>query len=66
MRAACTDKDSGKLTMDVKTAVALHKLAGAWDTVADRLRVLRGKGLPASVRSKPGKSAAQVEPLIPA
>jgi hypothetical protein len=66
MRTACTQSDSGKLVMDVKTAVALHKLAGAWDTIADRLRVLRGKGLPASVRSKPAKSAASVEPLEPA
>lgn len=66
MRTACTDPLSGKVTMDVKTAVALHKLAGAWDTMRDARRVLRGKGLPASVKSRAAKSPAQVEPLEPA
>ena len=57
LRAACTDKQSGQVAMDVKTAVAVHKLIGAWDTAADRLRVLRGKGLPASVRAKARSSS---------
>jgi hypothetical protein len=65
LRAACTDKESGQVTMDVKTAVAVHKLIGAWDTAADRLRVLRGKGLPASVKSK-RRVAADIQPLEPA
>jgi hypothetical protein len=62
LRAACTDKESGRVTMDVKTAVAVQKLIGAWDTAADRLRVLRGRGLPAVVKSGP-KVTAQPEPL---
>lgn len=64
LRAACTELETGKVTMDVKTAVAVHKLIGAWDCAADRLRVLRGRGLPASVRSKV-RSPASVEPLEP-
>ena len=66
LRQNCTQAETGKIIMDVKTAVALHKLVGAWDTAADRLRVLRGKGLPASVRSKSARSPASVEPLDPA
>ncbi|HLX95940.1 MAG TPA: hypothetical protein VKU37_09355 [Verrucomicrobiae bacterium] len=65
LKAACTDKESGRVTMDVKTAVAVHKLIGAWDTAADRLRVLRGRGLPASERRKP-KREVPIEPLDPA
>ncbi len=65
LKETCTDKETGKVTMDVKTAVAVQKLAGAWDTIADRLRILRGKGLPASVRSKT-KTLARIEPLEPA
>jgi hypothetical protein len=41
-------------------------LVKAWDTAADRLRVLKGKGLPASVRAKTSSSAGPVEPLNPA
>jgi hypothetical protein len=63
MRTACTDQLSGKVTMDVKTAVALHKLAGAWDTMRDARRVLRGKGLPASVKSRAARASAQIEPI---
>jgi len=65
LRAACTDKESGQVTMDVKTAVAVQKLIGAWDTAADRLRVLKGRGLPAAVRSKP-RAVADIQPLEPA
>jgi hypothetical protein len=65
LKEACTDKETGKVTMDVKTAVAVQKLAGAWDTIADRVRILRGRGLPASVRSKL-RQPARVEPLEPA
>jgi hypothetical protein len=64
LRQTCTDKETGKVAMDVKTAVAVQKLIGAWDTAADRLRVLRGRGLPASERRKP-RSFAQPEPLEP-
>ena len=65
LKVACTDKASGRVTMDVKTAVAVHKLIGAWDTAADRLRVLKGKGLPASVKARPRGSTPQPEPLDP-
>ena len=62
LRKACTNAETNELVMDVKTAVAVQKLVGAWDIAADRLRVLRGKGLPASVRAaKPVSS--QPEPL---
>ena len=64
LKEGCT-KD-GKIVMDVKTALAVQKLVGAWDTLRDASRVLRGKGLPASVRSKSGKQSGQVEPLNPA
>jgi hypothetical protein len=64
LRQNCTQAETGRLTMDVKTAVQVHKLAGAWDTVTDRLRILRGRGLPASVRSK-ARQPASVEPLEP-
>lgn len=56
---------NGILTVTRDDAMALSQLLRAWDTAADRLRVLRGKGLPASVRSKPSKSTAQVEPIEP-
>ena len=65
LRAACTDKETGTVTMTPQTATAIYRLIGSWDTAADRLRVLRGKGLPASVRSKP-RSPVSVEPLTPA
>ena len=65
LKQACTQADTGQIVMDVKTAVAVQKLIGAWDTAADRLRVLRGKGLPASERSK-AKTAARPTPLEPA
>lgn len=65
LRDACTESGTGRVVMDVKTAVALHKLIGAWDTARDAVRVLRGKGLPSSVRSKPAK-ASSIEPLNPA
>ena len=65
LRNSCTEADSGKLTIDAKAAASIHKLVGAWDLAADRLRVLRGKGLPASVRFK-AKVLAQPEPLGPA
>jgi hypothetical protein len=41
-------------------------LVKAWDTAADRLRVLKGKGLPASVRAKSSSNSSPVEPLNPA
>ncbi len=63
LREACTEAATGKVTMDVKTAVAVQKLIGAWDIAADRLRVLRGRGLPAAER-KTRRSPSQVEPLV--
>jgi len=65
LRDGCTDSQTGKVAMDVKTAVAVQKLIGAWDTAADRLRVLKGKGLPASVKAK-ARTTSQPEPLEPA
>ena len=62
LKDACTSKETGKVTMDVKTAVAVQKLIGAWDIAADRLRVLRGRGLPASERAKPRRPVS-AEPL---
>ena len=61
MRASCT-KD-GVLTVTRDEATALAQLVRAWDTAADRLRVLRGKGLPASVKSRAGRSTAQPQPV---
>ena len=64
LKQACTKDGVLKLTRD--DATALSQLVRAWDTAADRLRVLRGKGLPASVKASKGKSPASVEPLEPA
>lgn len=63
LRETCTQPDTGKLVMDCKTAVAVQKLVGAWDIAADRLRVLRGRGLPASVKARQATTTAQPEPL---
>jgi len=54
----------GELKVTREDAQALAQLVKAWDTAADRLRVLRGKGLPAAVRSKPAKSKV-IQPLEP-
>ncbi len=64
LRSACTETETGKVTIDAKNAAALHKLVGAWDLAADRLRVLRGKGLPASVRAARPRSVQPDEPLV--
>ncbi|MGO8835824.1 MAG: hypothetical protein ACLQQ0_00215 [Limisphaerales bacterium] len=63
LRDACTDKATGKLTMTPTTAKAVKELIHAWDTARDALRVLRGRGLPASVRSKAPRSPVPVQPL---
>jgi hypothetical protein len=65
LRQACTDPVSGALTMTPQMATAIYRLIGAWDTAADRLRVLRGKGLPASVKSRAARTQARPEPLEP-
>jgi hypothetical protein len=49
LKDGCTSKETGTVTMNPQIASAIHKLVGAWDTAADRLRVLRGRGLPKSV-----------------
>lgn len=64
LRAACT-KD-GVFNVTRESAVALAQLVRAWDTARDALRVLRGKGLPASVKGRAPRSSASVEPLEPA
>jgi hypothetical protein len=66
LRAACIDKETGTLTMTPQMATAIYRLIGAWDTAADRLRVLRGKGLPASVKSRAARSPTLAVPLDPA
>src|SRR5208282_2014349 len=52
LRAACTDKQTGTLTITPQTATAIYRLIGSWDTARDAVRILRGKGLPQAVRSK--------------
>lgn len=68
LRDSCTDKVSGKLTMDCKTAVALQKLVGAWSEAREAIRILRGRPLPGSLRperkSKPKRSPS-IAPIIP-
>ena len=56
---------SGQLSLSRDDAQAIAQLVRSWDIAANRLRVLRGRGLPASVRSRPGKITT-VEPLHPA
>ncbi len=55
---------SGALKVTRDDAVALAQLVKAWDCAADRLRVLRGKGLPASVRAARPRSVQPDEPLV--
>jgi hypothetical protein len=52
----------GALKVTREDAQALAMLVKSWDTAADRLRVLRGRGLPASVKSKT-KASTQPVPL---
>ena len=65
LKKACTEPASGVVTMDVKTAVAVQKLIGAWDTARDAVRVLKGKGLPSCVKSSSARSAAPAKPVEP-
>ena len=65
LRLACTDSKTGLVTCDKDTAGAIHKLVTAWDVAADRLRILRGKGLPQAVKAKT-HSVSQTQPLEPA
>jgi hypothetical protein len=52
------------MTVTREDAMALAQLVRAWDTAADRLRVLKGKGLPAAVKSKGSKGKGHFEPDI--
>lgn len=63
LRAELAKDGAMKVTRD--DAQAIGQLVRAWDIAADRLRVLRGKGLPAVVRSKP-RAVADIQPLEPA
>jgi len=36
--------------LDVKTAVALSRLAIAWNAIAEQARILRGRPLPGSLK----------------
>jgi hypothetical protein len=49
--------------MTPAAAKAIKELVGAWDTARDAVRVLRGKGLPASVKSRAARASAQIEPI---
>jgi hypothetical protein len=64
LRAACTV--DGVFNVTRENAVALAQLVRAWDTARNALRVLRGRGLPASVKSRAARSSAQPQPLEPA
>jgi len=55
----------GVLRVTRDDAMALAQLVRSWDVAANRLRVLRGRGLPAAVKSARMKSPAQIEPLDP-
>lgn len=61
LRTACT-KD-GVFNVTRENAMAISQLVKAWDTARDALRVLRGRGLPASVKSRAAKTSTQPEPL---
>lgn len=63
LRESCTDQSNKRLVMDARTAKALKDIVSAWETAAERLRILRGKGLPASVKTKTKTAAATVQPL---
>ena len=58
--------ESGELVVSREDAMAIAQLGKTWDTARDAVRILRGKGLPASVKSKPSKSAPPAEPIQPA
>jgi len=63
LKQSCTKDGVFVVTRD--EAVALSQVVRSWDVARDALRVLRGKGLPASVRSKAGRSTAQPQPIEP-
>jgi len=65
LKEALTGED-GKLRLTREDAMAIAQLGKTWDTARDAVRILRGKGLPASVKSKPAKSAPPAEPIQPA
>jgi hypothetical protein len=55
----------GQLRVTREDAVALAQLVRAWDTAADRLRILRGKGLPPVERRRERRDRPfDVEPLV--
>lgn len=54
IREQCRQPD-GRITMDAQTAMSVHKLAGAWETLVDRARILRGRPLPGSLRPREEK-----------
>ena len=62
LRAELSKDGQMKLTRNDAAAVAM--LFKAWDTAADRLRVLKGLGMPASVKAKV-RASVQPEPLEP-
>jgi hypothetical protein len=64
LKQTCTDEQSGTLTVTPQMATAIYRLIGSWDTARDALRVLRGRGLPASVRPKT-RAATMIQPLDP-
>ena len=68
LKESCTSKETGRLTMDVKTAVAVQKLIGAFGIASEQKRIARGKPLPGTLRPKEKKPKHRpaAGPLIPA
>jgi hypothetical protein len=69
LKESCTSKETGKVTMDVKTAVAVQKLIGAWGIASEHYRIARGKPLPGTLRPVPKpkkvKRSTEPEPVMP-
>jgi hypothetical protein len=54
-------KEDGKLVVDNQTALSLARLATAWEVATDRVRILRGRPLPGSL--KPEKTKPRRQPV---
>lgn len=55
LKQAEANNEIDKVVILTKLATALHKLSGAWDTAADRRRILLGKGLPRTTDNSKAK-----------
>ena len=65
LKESCTSKETGKVTMDVKTAVAVQKLIGAWGIASEHSRIARGKPLPGTLRPTPKPKRSRQPSLEP-